>query len=295
MIEMPSKHPTVQLEGVIKTFGSSIVLDGVSVSVSQGEVVVMIGASGSGKTTLLRCINLLTVPDRGRVFVDGEPLGVENSRGRFVPLRDSELDRRRAHIGMVFQRFNLFPHMTALENVMLGPLLVRKLAKTVAKELALEQLRKVGLVAKAQDYPHRLSGGQQQRVAIARSLAMAPKLMLFDEPTSALDPELVGEVLESMRTLADEGMTMVIVTHEMDFAREVGDRVLFLDGGHILEQGSPEAIFNHPQHERTRNFLKRTLRRRVDLATPTVEGRDAPSHPPNPVRSAGVTKTLQED
>jgi polar amino acid transport system ATP-binding protein len=292
---MLAKHPTVHLEGVMKTFGSTVVLNGISVSVSQGEVVVMIGASGSGKTTLLRCMNLLTVPDRGRVFVDGEPLGAENRRGRFVPLRDSELDRRRAHIGMVFQRFNLFPHMTALENVMLGPVMVRKLTKTAAKELAFEQLRKVGLAAKAHDYPHRLSGGQQQRVAIARSLAMAPKLMLFDEPTSALDPELVGEVLESMRALADEGMTMVIVTHEMDFAREVGDRVLFLDGGNILEQGVPEAIFNHPQHERTRSFLKRTMRRRADSATPPAEGRDDSLPASNPDRTAGEAKATQED
>jgi polar amino acid transport system ATP-binding protein len=251
----------VHLEALTKSFGESAVLRDVSLKVQRGEVVVMIGASGSGKTTLLRCINLLTVPDRGRVTVDGTVLGSEGPGGDFRPLPDRLLDRHRTHIGMVFQRFNLFPHMTALQNVMLGPVLVRKLSKTAARELAIAQLEKVGLAAKIDQYPSHLSGGQQQRVAIARSLAMAPKLMLFDEPTSALDPELVGEVLETMRELADDGMTMVVVTHEMDFAREVGDRVLFLHGGQIAEEGRPEALFAHPQHERTRAFLHRTLHR----------------------------------
>jgi ABC-type polar amino acid transport system ATPase subunit len=258
---MTMPEPMVNLEAVSKAFGENVVLREVSLKVGKGEVVVMIGASGSGKTTLLRCINLLTVPDRGRVTVGGEVLGEEGARGRFESIPDTVLDRRRAHIGMVFQRFNLFPHMTALENVMLGPTLVRRMSKAEARDLAVAQLEKVGLGAKVDQYPAHLSGGQQQRVAIARSLAMTPKLMLFDEPTSALDPELVGEVLETMRELADDGMTMVVVTHEMDFAREVGDRVLFLDGGQILEEGTPEMLFVHPQHERTKAFLHRTLHR----------------------------------
>jgi polar amino acid transport system ATP-binding protein len=258
---MNAPEPMVYLESVSKSFGDNAVLRSVTLKVTKGDVIVMIGASGSGKTTLLRCINLLTVPDRGRVTVDGEVLGSENSGGKFKPLPDRSLDRHRMHIGMVFQRFNLFPHMTALENVMLGPVLVRKMPKVAARELAVAQLEKVGLATKIDQYPSHLSGGQQQRVAIARSLAMAPKLMLFDEPTSALDPELVGEVLETIRALADDGMTMVVVTHEMDFAREVGDRVLFLHGGQIIEDASPETLFLHPQHERTRAFLHRTMHR----------------------------------
>lgn len=258
---MNAPEPMVYLENVSKSFGDNAVLRSVTLKVTKGDVIVMIGASGSGKTTLLRCINLLTVPDRGCVTVDGELLGSENSGGKFKTLPDRSLDRHRMHIGMVFQRFNLFPHMTALENVMLGPVLVRKMPKVAARKLAEAQLEKVGLATKIDQYPSHLSGGQQQRVAIARSLAMAPKLMLFDEPTSALDPELVGEVLETMRALADDGMTMVVVTHEMDFAREVGDRVLFLHGGQIIEDASPETLFVHPQHERTRAFLHRTMHR----------------------------------
>jgi polar amino acid transport system ATP-binding protein len=279
---MNTSEPMVYLEGLTKSFGENTVLRDVTLKVQKGEVVVMIGASGSGKTTLLRCINLLTVPDRGRVTVGGEVLGSEGPGGNFEPVPDRLLDRQRTHIGMVFQRFNLFPHMTALQNVMLGPVLVRKMSKTAARELAIAQLEKVGLAAKIDQYPSHLSGGQQQRVAIARSLAMAPKLMLFDEPTSALDPELVGEVLETMRELADDGMTMIVVTHEMDFAREVGDRVLFLDGGQIIEEGSPEAVFVHPQHERTRAFLHRTMHR--------VSHRERSGLPADPKKSSGGTQ-----
>ena len=249
----------VKVESLDKTFGDLRVLKNVDLDVAAGEVVVMIGASGSGKTTLLRCINLLETPERGRIFVAGEPMGLHKADGSFRPLADKQLDRRRADIGMVFQRFNLFPHLTVLANVMLGPQLTRGLSKADAHDLAVEQLTKVGLAEKLDVYPSKLSGGQQQRVAIARALAMKPKLMLFDEPTSALDPELVGEVLETMRQLADEGMTMVIVTHEMHFAREVADRICFLSNGQILEQGPPEKLFTAPEQERTRNFLRRTM------------------------------------
>jgi len=250
----------VQVVGLSKSFGDHRVLNNINLEVKSGEVVVMIGASGSGKTTLLRCMNLLTIPDAGEVHINGEPLGRLNKRGKFVPVKDRDLDRRRAAMGMVFQRFNLFPHMSVIDNVMLGPCMVRRMSRPDARTLAEELLTKVGLADKFDSYPARLSGGQQQRVAIARSLAMSPKLMLFDEPTSALDPELVGEVLETMRQLAADGMTMVIVTHEMDFAREVADRVLFLHDGDILEEGPPERIFSAPRNERTRNFLRRTLR-----------------------------------
>jgi polar amino acid transport system ATP-binding protein len=260
-MELNAPRPMVHLEGISKSFGSLQVLRDVSLKVLPGEVVVMIGASGSGKTTLLRCINLLNAPDSGRITIDGTMLGQETPDGSFRPLPDRQLDRARARVGMVFQRFNLFPHMTAAENVMLGPVMVRKMGKAAARELAAMQLGRVGLADKLDAYPSRLSGGQQQRVAIARALAMEPKLMLFDEPTSALDPELVGEVLETMRRLADEGMTMVIVTHEMDFAREVADRVLFLHAGAVVEQGSPDAIFTAPRHERLQTFLRRTLHR----------------------------------
>ena len=257
----------VCVRNLSKSFGTNRVLRNVELSVAAGEVVCMIGASGSGKTTLLRCMNLLTIPDLGEVLIDGEPVGQMDGKGRFRPLTDRDLDRLRARMGMVFQRFNLFPHMTAVENVMLGPMMVRKTAKIAARSLAEEQLSKVGLADKFDSYPSKLSGGQQQRVAIARALAMSPKLMLFDEPTSALDPELVGEVLETMRQLANDGMTMVIVTHEMDFAREVADRVLFLSDGQIVEEGPPTAIFGAPQQEKTRNFLRRTLRHQLTPPT----------------------------
>ena len=257
----------VCVRNLSKSFGTNRVLRNVELSVAAGEVVCMIGASGSGKTTLLRCMNLLTIPDLGEVLIDGEPVGQMDGKGRFRPLTDRDLDRLRARMGMVFQRFNLFPHMTAVENVMLGPMMVRKTAKIAARSFAEEQLTKVGLADKFDSYPSKLSGGQQQRVAIARALAMSPKLMLFDEPTSALDPELVGEVLETMRQLANDGMTMVIVTHEMDFAREVADRVLFLSDGQIVEEGPPTAIFGAPQQEKTRNFLRRTLRHQLTPPT----------------------------
>jgi polar amino acid transport system ATP-binding protein len=236
-----------------------MVLDDINLTVASGEVVVLIGASGSGKTTLLRCINVLELPQRGMIYIGDEPMGERRKDGSFTAFPDYLLNRKRADIGMVFQRFNLFPHMTVLQNVMLGPVLVRKMPAENAKEFAMAQLRKVGLEEKLAAYPSKLSGGQQQRVAIARALAMSPKLMLFDEPTSALDPELVGEVLDTMRQLAEEGMTMIIVTHEMGFANEVADRVQFLDSGRILEEGPPSRIFQNPEHERTRIFLRRVL------------------------------------
>lgn len=255
--------PMVRVEKLSKSFAKHQVLSDIDLEVAAGEVVVMVGASGSGKTTLLRCVNALEVPQRGRIFVDGEPIGTHQPNGEFKPLPDRILNRRRAQIGMVFQRFNLFPHMTARQNVALGPVMVKKMSAADADALAAAQLTKVGLGDKLDAYPSHLSGGQQQRVAIARALAMNPKLMLFDEPTSALDPELVGEVLETMQQLAEEGMTMIIVTHEMDFAQEVANRVVFLADGKILEEGSPDRIFRNPQHERTRTFLRRTLRRSV--------------------------------
>lgn len=249
----------VELEGIQKSFGARMVLRDISLKISAQQVVVLIGASGSGKTTLLRCVNLLEQPEKGRIVVNGEPMGRHYPDGRFEPISGSALDRRRSEIGMVFQRFNLFPHMTALQNVMIGPTMVRKMAREEARTLAMDQLAMVGLDDRSESYPSQLSGGQQQRVAIARALAMKPKLMLFDEPTSALDPELVGEVLDSMRDLAKSGMTMVIVTHEMAFAREVSDQVLFLHNGEILESGAPEDVFKQPSNERTRNFLRRVL------------------------------------
>lgn len=249
----------VELSGIRKSFGERTVLRDISLKIHAGQVVVLIGASGSGKTTLLRCINLLETPDKGLVVVNGEPMGKHEADGRFEPVSGAVLDKRRSEIGMVFQRFNLFPHMTALENVVIGPTMVRKMSGEEANAVAMDQLEKVGLADRSDAYPSQLSGGQQQRVAIARALAMKPKLMLFDEPTSALDPELVGEVLDSMRFLAHSGMTMVIVTHEMAFAREVADKVLFLHDGEILEGASPEELFMNPKHERTRNFLRRVL------------------------------------
>ena len=255
--------PAVRIEGLSHSFGSHVVLNNINLTVAPGEVVVLIGASGSGKTTLLRCINVLELPQRGMIYVDEEPMGERREDGSFAAFADRQLNNRRADIGMVFQRFNLFPHMTALQNVMLGPVLVRKMPAEDAKEFAVAQLRKVGLEDKIAAYPSKLSGGQQQRVAIARALAMSPKLMLFDEPTSALDPELVGEVLDTMRQLAEEGMTMIVVTHEMGFASEVADRVQFLDDGRILEEGPPARIFRNPENERTRTFLRRILRNQI--------------------------------
>ena len=245
----------VRGEQIVKRFGNLIVLNGVDLSVKRGQVVVIIGPSGSGKTTLLRCINHLEKIDDGRIYIEGEHLGYREVNGRLVEDRGTNLARIRAQIGFVFQRFNLFPHMTALENVIEAPIHVLHESRAQVVERAQTLLAKVGLAEKAHVYPHRLSGGQQQRVAIARALAMNPKLMLFDEATSALDPELVGEVLKVMRQLAEEGMTMVVVTHEMGFAREVADHVIFMDKAVIVEQGPPQQIFDAPENERTRNFL----------------------------------------
>ena len=238
----------IDIKGLKKAFGENEVLKGIDLSIEAREVVVIIGPSGSGKSTLLRCMNYLEQPTAGLVTVDGIPLDGE-----------AHINKVREEVGMVFQRFNLFPHMTVLENIMLAPMKVKKIAKAEAEKTARALLSRVGLAEKADSYPPQLSGGQQQRVAIARALAMHPKVMLFDEPTSALDPEMVGEVLDVMRSLAKEGMTMVIVTHEMGFAREVGDRLLFVDEGRIIEQGEPKEVFEHPKEERTRSFLSKVL------------------------------------
>jgi polar amino acid transport system ATP-binding protein len=251
--------PMVRCIGVHKRYGRLAVLGGVNLEVGRGEVVVLIGPSGSGKTTLLRCINHLEALDGGRIEVDGELIGYRETNGRLREDSEREVARKRAAIGMVFQRFNLFPHLTALGNVIEAPIHVRKLARAEAEELGRTLLAKVGLADKLDVHPARLSGGQQQRIAIARALAMEPKLMLFDEPTSALDPELVGEVLDVMRSLADEGMTMIVVTHEMGFAREVADRVVFIDGGSVVEEGTPEELFDGPRQERTQAFLAKVL------------------------------------
>ena len=239
----------ISIRNLKKSFGDLHVLKGIDLDVRRGEKVVVLGPSGSGKSTMLRCINALEDADSGTITVDG----VE------VTSRRTHINRLREHLGMVFQRFNLWPHKTVLENVMLGQMVVSGRSKAEARERALKMLERVGLAAKADEYPVRLSGGQQQRVGIARALAMDPKAILFDEPTSALDPELVGEVLAVMKSLADEGMTMIVVTHEITFAREVADRVIFMDGGVIVEQGNPEDVLVHPKEERTRAFLKRVL------------------------------------
>jgi len=238
----------IEIKGLRKAFGKDEVLKGIDLSIAEKEVVVIIGPSGSGKSTLLRCMNHLEEPTAGEVVVDGITLSSE-----------ANINKVREEVGMVFQRFNLFPHMTVLENIMLAPLKVRGTERGEAEKTARALLTRVGLAEKADAYPDNLSGGQQQRVAIARALAMHPKVMLFDEPTSALDPEMVGEVLDVMRSLAEEGMTMVIVTHEMGFAREVGDRLLFVDDGRIIESGVPREVFEHPQEERTRSFLSKVL------------------------------------
>jgi polar amino acid transport system ATP-binding protein len=249
----------LQVNDLHKAFGKNQVLKGIDLTVTKGEVVVVIGPSGSGKSTLLRCMNFLEVPTSGEVLFQGAPVGQRKVGDRLVKLAEKELDKQRTHMGMVFQRFNLFPHMTALENVIEAPVRVKGMAKEEALRLGRELLARVGLSDKADQYPARLSGGQQQRVAIARALAMQPAVMLFDEPTSALDPELVGEVLQVMKDLAREGMTMVVVTHEMGFAREVGHRVLFMDGGVVVEEGTPEAIFSAAKQPRTREFLSKVL------------------------------------
>ena len=232
-----------------KTFGDLEVLKGINVTINKGDIVVVIGPSGSGKSTFLRCLNLLETPTKGNIVIDDMHLTE----------KDFDVDAMRKRVGMVFQHFNLFPHLTILENVTLAPIRHKMMTEEQAKEKAMELLNRVGVGDKADNYPAQLSGGQKQRVAIARSLALSPEVMLFDEPTSALDPEMVGEVLEVMKQLAQEGMTMVVVTHEMGFAREVANRVFFMDGGGILEEGTPEQIFDHPQEERTKAFLSKVL------------------------------------
>jgi polar amino acid transport system ATP-binding protein len=249
-------EPLLRIVDLQKRFGELEVLTGVSIDVARGEKVSIIGPSGSGKTTLLRCINYLEKPTGGHIYIDGKLIGEKQSNGRYVHLSDRELAKERQEIGFVFQRFNLFPHLTALDNVTIAPRKVLGLAREEAQRRGKEMLEKVGLGHKIGEYPERLSGGQQQRVAIARVLAMQPKLMLFDEATSALDPELIGEVLRVMRQLAEEGRTMVIVTHEIQFASEVSDRVIFMDGGKIVEQGSPREVLFNPQQARTRSFLQ---------------------------------------
>jgi len=249
----------IRCEDVHKRFGRTEVLRGITCDIAKGEVVVVAGPSGSGKSTLLRCINHLERVDKGRIYVDGQPVGYREVNGKFVEKSEREVARMRAAIGMVFQRFNLFPQLTALGNVIDAPIHVRKIGRSQAMEAGRAMLQKVGLGDKIDSYPGQLSGGQQQRVAIARALAMEPKVMLFDEPTSALDPELVGEVLEVMKSLARDGMTMIVVTHEMGFAREVADRVMLIDEGIIVEEGPPEEFFNNPSHDRTKLFLSKIL------------------------------------
>jgi polar amino acid transport system ATP-binding protein len=249
----------VKAESVRKSFGRLEVLRDVSLEVKPGEVMCMLGPSGSGKSTFLRCINHLEQINGGRLWVDGDLVGYQQRGDKLYELRESEVAKERAQIGMVFQRFNLFPHMNALQNVIEAPCRVLGMHKKEAVVEARELLEKVGLGDKVDAYPAQLSGGQQQRVAIARALAMHPKLMLFDEPTSALDPELVGDVLEAMRRLAEAGMTMIVVTHEIGFAREVGDTVVFMDAGVIVETGNPREVFANPKHQRTRSFLSKVL------------------------------------
>ena len=253
--------PLVKIVDLYKNYGTLEVLKGISTTVEKGEKLSIIGPSGSGKTTLLRCINFLEKPTSGHIYVDNTLIGEKEINGKYVHLSDKELAKERAEIGFVFQRFNLFPHLTALENVTIAPRKVLGLNNDEANEIAADMLEKVGLSHKSNEYPERLSGGQQQRVAIARALGMQPKLMLFDEATSALDPELIGEVLKVMRQLAEEGRTMIIVTHEIQFAEEVSDRVIFMDEGIIVEEDDPKKIFSQPKHERTKSFLSQILDR----------------------------------
>lgn len=239
----------IRTENLTKSFGDKEVLKGITEEIQAGEVVVIIGPSGSGKSTFLRCLNLLEEPTSGEVIFEDL---VINKKG-------TNIDEIRTKMGMVFQSFNLFPHLTVLENITIGPIYIKKMTKEQSEAIAMKLLARMGMTEKANVYPKSLSGGQQQRIAIARALAMEPKMMLFDEPTSALDPEMVGEVLQVMKDLALEGMTMVVVTHEMGFAKEVGDRILFMDGGYIVEQGTPEQVFGNPQNERTKDFLSKVL------------------------------------
>jgi polar amino acid transport system ATP-binding protein len=252
-------QPMVKAEAVCKNFGALKVLKGVTLQVAKGQVLVIVGPSGSGKSTFLRCINHLETVNAGRLYVDGELVGYREARGKLHELPPRDAARQRRDVGMVFQHFNLFPHRTALENIIEAPVHVKKVKRDNAVARAKDLLNQVGLGEKADAYPAQLSGGQQQRVAIARALAMDPKLMLFDEPTSALDPELVGEVLGVMKKLAGEGMTMLVVTHEMGFAREVADQLVFMDGGVIVEAGKPREVLANPQHERTKAFLSKLL------------------------------------
>jgi len=249
----------VRAENVHKSFGHLEVLKGIDLVVRSGEVSVVIGPSGSGKSTFLRCINHLEKINAGRIWVDGDLIGYRQRGDKLYEMREKEVAAQRRSIGMVFQRFNLFPHMTALANVMEAPLRVKREPKAEVRERAVTLLQRVGLADKIDNYPGQLSGGQQQRVAIARALAMQPKLMLFDEPTSALDPELVGEVLDAMKDLARDGMTMIVVTHEIGFAREVGDSLIFMDDGVVVEAGAPREVIANPQHERTQAFLAKVL------------------------------------
>jgi len=252
-----AQAPLLHAVNVMKAFGNHQVLQGVDFDVHRGEVVCLLGPSGSGKTTLLRLVNQLETLTGGRIWFDGELLGIVERNGKLYARTDRDIARQRSRIGMVFQRFNLFPHKTALENVIEAPRQVKGMPKQQAIAEATELLDRVGLADRAHYYPAQLSGGQQQRVAIARALAMQPELMLFDEPTSALDPELVGEVLSVMRDLASDGMTMIVVTHEMSFAGQVADRVVFMDGGVVVEEGRPAQVLGNPQQERTRSFLRR--------------------------------------
>jgi ABC-type polar amino acid transport system ATPase subunit len=259
--EIAETDPFVRLEGVRKSFGDNLVLDGIDLSVASREVCVIIGPSGSGKSTLLRCVNLLEPIQAGRIFLEGFE----------ITSRRADVSSIRQRIGIVFQQFNLFPHLRVIDNLTLAARRIKKMPRARAEERAHELLARVGLDAKARDYPHQLSGGQQQRVAIARALMMQPHVMLFDEVTSALDPELVGEVLVAIRDLARDGMTMLVVTHEMQFAREVGDRVVFMDEGRIVEQGPPADLLDNPREERTRRFLRRSLGLAGSLEALTIE------------------------
>jgi polar amino acid transport system ATP-binding protein len=259
--EQTAAAPMVRLEGVRKSFGDNVVLDGIDLAVDTGEVLVVIGPSGSGKSTLLRCVNLLEPLDAGRIWFEG----------REITAKGVNVSAVRTRIGIVFQQFNLFPHLRVLENLTLAARRIRKLPRAEADRRAYALLERVGLTDKARSYPHQLSGGQQQRVAIARALMMDPHVMLFDEVTSALDPELVGEVLVVMRDLANEGMTMLVVTHEMQFARDVGDKLIFMDDGRIVEQGEPRAVLDQPQQERTQRFLRRTLQLAHSLEELTID------------------------
>lgn len=261
MNEQMGQVPMLQVIGLKKAFGTLQVLNGIDLEILRGEVVCIIGRSGSGKSTLLRCIHFLEEPDEGAVLIDGQPVGFVEERGQRRRDTESRINQMRLQIGMVFQSFNLWPHRTTLENVIEAPIYVKKIKPDIARTIGLALLGRVGLLDKKDTYPSHLSGGQQQRVAIARALAMDPKVMLFDEPTSALDPELVGEVLEVMRELAKDGMTMVVVTHEMGFAEEVADRVIFMDQGLIVEEAPPSKMFREPRSERARQFLATILGR----------------------------------